>query len=132
MKNMPIIVFCILGIILSGCSKPHKPKPDLLTLQGTWTLGNNYLIINGTNFEDIEPNSSTKGTFSLREETTPKQLEALCVECSMPQFVGKTIHAIYKIEGRKLTLSESRPGNPDAPTSFDAQGAAKFIWEKRP
>ena len=149
-KNTLLMVLCGVGILVSGCSKSPKPKPGSLTLQGTWNAvsgringtdhdlssAQSFLIIEGANFQDLEGKSLTKGTFSLREDTTPKQLEAVITECSTPDLVGKTVHAIYKIEESKdgrftlLTFTENQPGNPDVPDSFDAAGATKIVSKK--
>ena len=69
-----------------------------------------------------------KATFTLREDTTPNQLEAVVTECPFPQYVGKTAHAIYKIEDGKFTLTGNEPGNPAVPASFDAQGSRQIIF----
>src|SRR5437016_142271 len=90
-------------------------KSDSETLQGTWkgqelggnTEGTYYLIVAGKNFEfrGADTNEWYKGTFTLREDTQPKQLLGSVTECCVPQYVGKTSHAIYRIEGNKLTLT---------------------------
>ena len=134
-----MIVLCSVGILASGCSKSHKP--DSLTLQGTWsgsevgvnTQGSLSLIIEGTNYEFHGANSNDweKGTFSLREDTTPKQIEAIITECSAPQYVGKTIHGVYKIEDDTFTYTVNEPGNPAVPPSFDTQGASKYAFTQK-
>lgn len=69
-----------------------------------------------------------KATFVLREDTTPKQLQAVITDCPAPQYVGKTANAIYKIEDGKLTLTGNEPGNPAVPGSFDAPGARQIVF----
>ena len=131
-----MIVLCSAGILASGCSKSHKP--DSLTLQGTWsgqelganTEGSPSLILDGTKmeFHGVNTNEWYKATFSLREDTTPKQLEAVVTDCPFPNYVGKTVHAIYKVEDGKFTLTGNEPGNPAVPASFDAQGARQIVF----
>ena len=134
-----MIVLCSAGILASGCSKSHKP--DSLTLQGTWSgqeLGANRegspsLILDGTKmeFHGANTNEWYKATFSLREDTTPKQLEAVVSDCPFPNYVGKTVHGIYKIEDGKFTLTANEPGIPAVPVSFDAQNTRKFVFTQK-
>ena len=137
-------VLCGVGILAFGCSKSHTPnsgtsqKPDSVALQGTWsgsevgaeTQGSPSLTVNGTTleFHGANPQEWYKATFTLQEDTTPKQLEAVVTECPFPKYVGKTAHAIYKIEDGKLTLTGNEPGNPAVPASFDAQGARQIVF----
>ena len=140
MKNLILIGFFCTGILAAGCSKP--PKADSVVLQGTWSgqeegakpQGSPMLIISGTKleFHGANPQEWYKATFSLREDTTPKQLEAVIAECPAPQYVGKTAHAIYKIENGKFTLSSYEPGNPAAPATFDARGARQIVFTLKP
>jgi uncharacterized protein (TIGR03067 family) len=136
MKNTLMIVLCSVGILASGCSKSHTP--DSSTLHGTWsgqevgaeTQGSPSLTFEGTTleFHGANPQEWYKATFTLREDTTPKQLEAVVTECPVPKYVGKTAHAIYKIENGKFTLTGNEPGNPAVPTSFDAKGARQIVF----
>ena len=144
MKNTLTIVLCSVGILASGCSKSNTQnagipqKPDSVVLQGTWSgqevgakaQGSPTLILDGTKceFHGANPQEWYKATYSLREDTTPKQLEAVITECPAPQYVGKTAHAIYKIEDGKLTLTGNEPGNQDMPASFDAKGARQIVF----
>ena len=139
-----MIVLCSVGILVSGCSKSHTPdsvatqKPDSVVLQGTWsgqevgaeTQGSPSLTLDGTKLEFHGANTQEwyKATFTLRVDTTPKQLEAVVTDCPAPQYVGKTAHAIYKIEDGKFTLTGNEPGNPAVPASFDAQGARQIVF----
>jgi uncharacterized protein (TIGR03067 family) len=85
------------------------------------------LVISGNLFEfrdETNPNVWYKGTFSLRQDTKPRQFLALVTACASPQYVGKTAMAIYRLEGDTLTISGNEPGNPQAPVGFDAPGAA--------
>ena len=134
--------FCS-GILATGCSKSHTPdpvaaqKPDSVVLQGTWsgqelggtTPGSPSLIVEGTKVEFHGANTQEwyRATFLIREDKTPKQLEAVISECPFPEYVGKTSRAIYRIEDGKMTLAANEPGNPAVPASFDAQGARKFV-----
>jgi uncharacterized protein (TIGR03067 family) len=127
------------AIILCGCSK--SPKPDSLTLQGTWTgqevgaASQNpaSLVLAGTNLEyhGSNPQEWYKATYTLHEETTPKQLDAVITDCPLPIYIGKTAHVIYKLEDGKLTMTGNEPGNPAVPPSFDAQAARHIIFTQK-
>ena len=137
MKNMqkPLLIVFSVSVLVFGCSKSNKP--DSATLQGTWrgqelgakSKGSPSLVFTGTNceFHGANPQEWYKATFLLREDTTPKQLEAVITECPFTQYVGKTVHGIYQIEDGKLTFTANEPGNPAVPASFDAQRARKFV-----
>jgi len=139
MKNTLTIVLCSVGILAFGCSQSHKP--DSLTLQGTWSgqqvghekQGAHSLVLDGTKFEyhGARPDDWEKATFSLREDTTPKQLDAVVTDCPATDYVGKTIHMIYKMDDGKLTLAANKPGNLEAPTSFDTNSARIFVFTKK-
>jgi uncharacterized protein (TIGR03067 family) len=122
-----------------GCSTLHKS--DLATLQGTWqgreiggkTEGVCYFVVSGNNaeFRGADTNEWIKGTFSLREDTNPRQFVCLTTACSYPPHIGKTVYAIYRIEGGTVKLTGNEPGNPDVPSGFDASGARQFEFRKQ-
>jgi uncharacterized protein (TIGR03067 family) len=137
MKNL---LFTILGsaiILTAGCSTLHKK--DTASLQGMWK-GSDTAHPTGTcsltfskntvEFQAVEQDDWAKGIFSLREETTPKQLVGTILQAPDPKAVGLTIHAIYKLEGGTLTVVGNTPGNPDAPASFDAPGVRTLVLKK--
>lgn len=121
----------------SGCSTLHNSSSD--PLQGTWKgreIGNapeapRELVISGRHVEyrGATPNDWGKGTFTLREDTQPRQLLVALTECGFAQYMGKTACMIYKIEDRTLTIAASEPGN-SAPSSFDAAGARLMVFKK--
>jgi uncharacterized protein (TIGR03067 family) len=138
MKTL-MIVACCMSIFAFGCSKPHKS--DSITLQGTWSgqeMGvkgteSPSLVIRGSNLEFHGANSNEwyKATFSLREDTNPKQLVAVITECPFRQYVGKTENAIYQIQNGTLTLTGNEPGNPAMPMGFDAPSARKIVFKQK-
>jgi uncharacterized protein (TIGR03067 family) len=125
-----------------GCSKQDKPavaaKSDLATLQKTWhgeegggaAGATNSLVLSGNNleFHGANPQEWYKGTFTLREDTTPKQMIVVITDCPAPQYVGKTANAIYRIENGTLTIAGNEPGNPAVPASFDAPGTRMLTF----
>lgn len=135
MKNTLQVVLFGATILLAGCSTLQKS--DVTTLQGTWKgriiqgepAHECSLVIAGKNFafrDETDTNVWYKGTFSLREDTTPRQYIAMIGECAFPQYVGKTSLAIYRLESGTLTITGNEPGNPAAPSAFDIPGAARM------
>jgi len=116
-------------------------KSDSEALQGTWkgqelggdAEGDCYLIVSGKDFEFRGPDTNEwyKGTFTLREDAKPKQLLGSVTECCAPQYVGKMSHAIYRIEGDKLTLTAKAPGDPELPSGFDDNEARRFVFKAK-
>jgi uncharacterized protein (TIGR03067 family) len=140
MKNILMTLFCSVGILAVGCAK--SPQSDALALQGKWAgqevgsqiPGASSLVIDGTNLEFVgaDTNEWYKATFTLRDDTTPKQLVAVITDCPAPQYIGKTANAIYKIEDGKFTLTGNEPGNPAVPGSFDAPHARELVFTPVP
>jgi uncharacterized protein (TIGR03067 family) len=136
MKNKLMIAVCSVGILAGGCSK--STQPDSLVLQGTWSgqevglkaQGSPSLVLDGTKleFHGANPQEWYEATYTLHEDTNPRQLDAVVTECPFAQYVGKTAHAIYKIENGKFTLTGNEPGDPAVPASFDAKGARQIVF----
>ncbi len=133
------LVFTAALLGTSGCSTLHKS--DSASVQGTWTgpdvgggtEGPCYLIVSGKTFEFRGANTNEwyQGTFALHEDTSPKQIVAAITACSIPEYVGKTEHAIYRIEeDGTLTLTGTEPGTPQAPASFDAPDTRRLVLKK--
>jgi uncharacterized protein (TIGR03067 family) len=134
-------MLAIAALIGATNSTSTSQKPDPNTLQGKWegqeiggaTAGSCYLIFTERRleFRGANTNEWYKGTFSQREDTSPKQLIATVAECPLPQYVGKTVKAIYRLEGGTLTVTGNEPGNPEVPTGFDATGARQLVFKKK-
>jgi uncharacterized protein (TIGR03067 family) len=137
MKNTFLILLYGVAILASGCSTLQKS--DAAKLQGTWNgreIGvtaeaPRKLVFSGKQFDyrGTHPDDWGKGTFTLREDTQPKQLVVTLTECGPVQYVGKTSCMIYKIEDGTLTAAASEPGNP-APSSFDSPRCRRMVFRK--
>jgi uncharacterized protein (TIGR03067 family) len=110
-------------------------RTDETAMQGNWkgrSVNDNpqhqvVFVISGKNFDfrdETETNNWYKGTFTLREDISPRQFIATITECPFPQYVGKTSKANYKIEKSTLTIAANEPGKEGVPQDFDAEGAA--------
>jgi len=86
---------------------------------------------NTLDFRGVDADDWCKGTFTLRESTHPRQLSGTITEAPDPDYVGKTIHAIYRFEGDTLIIAGNEPGDPEVPSSFDAPGARQFTFRKQ-
>ena len=70
-----------------------------------------------------------KGTFTLHEETNPRQLTGTVTECAAADYVGKGVYSIFKIEDGALTLAGNEPGDTNIPSAFDASGTRQFVFK---
>src|ERR1019366_3620072 len=140
MKNKMLVVLSGAAILIAGCSTLQKS--DVAALQGTWTgrviQGNPEhqcsLVISERNYEfrdNVDTNVWYKGTFTLREDTTPRQYIAVVSECPFPQYVGKTSMAIYRLESGTLTIAGNEPGITAAPSAFDAPDAVRMELKRK-
>ena len=129
-----------MAILAAGCSAHQKSDSD--NLQGTWNGRQTNpnlehqcsLVITGNNYEfqdEADTNAWNKGTFTLREDTNPRQLIAVVGDCHLPQFIGKTVMAIYRVEGDTLLMTWNAPGKAEAPSAFDARGAAHTEFKRK-
>jgi len=112
---------------------------DTTALQGNWSgqeigggPGQASMVIQGSSveFHGADPREWYKATFTIREDTTPRQITFVITDCPMPQYVGKTGHAIYEVRDDAFTFAGNEPGNPAVPASFDARGTRKFVFKK--
>ena len=115
-----------------------RPPSDVAILQGKWEgeeIGNNpgpcHLVINGKDleFHSPDPNEWYKGTFTLREDTNPRQVAVVITGCSAEQYIGKTSLAIYRLEGGTLMIAGNEPGKPEVPAGFDSPESRHFLFK---
>lgn len=59
------------------------------------------------------------GALTLKPQIQPKQAMVKVVDCPVPRYVNQTTKAIYKLEGKTLTIGAHEPGSEEAPTTFD-------------
>jgi uncharacterized protein (TIGR03067 family) len=152
MKKIILISLSLAALFVSGCSTPSAsnsaptapespapPKAAPTAFEGSWkgrelTPGREglaTLAVSGQSleFHGAEANDWLKATFSLREDTSPKQCVGLITDCSDAQYVGKKFCAIYRIEDGTMTISGNEPGSTDIPTTFDAPGTRQIVFK---
>jgi len=125
----------------ASASRVATAESDSAALQGTWkgkeisgqSDGDVFLIISGQGLEyrGADPGEWYKGTFTLRDDKTPKQLIGEVRDCPEPKYIGKQCLAIYRIDGDKLTITGNEPGNPEVPPAFDAADSRRFVLQKQ-
>ena len=141
MKTFVFVTMAAWIIMTSGCATTQRD--DLATLQGTWrgteikpakpVQGNCQFIITGNRleFRGANPQEWYKGTFSLPQNTDPRQLVGVIEECPFPQYVGKTACSIYKLDGDRLTIAGHEPGSGSTPDNFERPHARVFVVTKQ-
>jgi uncharacterized protein (TIGR03067 family) len=121
----------------AGCCSTCKSKSSD-SLQGKWSgheTGNSgtcTLAISGNklDYQGAQSGDWCKGTFTLNQDASPKQLVGVITDCESTDAVGKVINAIYKIENGTLTVCGNSPGDVDMPASFNAPGSRTFVLTK--
>lgn len=68
-----------------------------------------------------------RGNYTAYPEEDPKRFKFEITSSSISQYVGKTSHGIYKIEGDQLTIASNEPGVNDTPTSFTPGGGTRVF-----
>ncbi len=152
MRRLILIPLSIAALFASGCSTPAESNPPaagagsstptktgLTAFEGSWIgrdltpgqEGPATLNVSGQNieFHGTDANDWLKGTFTLREDTTPKQFVGIVSECGAPEYAGKYCYAIYKIEDGALTVAGYEPGITNFPRAFDAPDARELVFK---
>jgi uncharacterized protein (TIGR03067 family) len=116
---------------------PAPPKANPTVLEGAWhgrdvTPGHEgpaSMTVSGQSleFHGGDANDWLKATFTLREDTLPKQWIGMVTDGPTPENIGKKIYAIYKIENGALTIAGHGPGDSDIPSAFDDPNSRQFV-----
>ncbi|HEY3853950.1 MAG TPA: hypothetical protein VGO67_06125 [Verrucomicrobiae bacterium] len=159
MKKLILLPISLAAIILSGCSTtskndsaptstppetasapvPASAKSNPTSLEGSWrgrdvTPGQEgpatlKFVGQTVEFHGATDDDWLKGTFTLREDATPKQWIGVVTDCPSADAIGKKCYAIYKIEDGTLTIAGTPIGNEEFPTAFDASNARQFVFK---
>jgi uncharacterized protein (TIGR03067 family) len=126
-KNLTLAATVIVGMLLFyGCAS--RPKRDLTKLQGTWVgeeiggpKGECKMTIEGATFkfQGARPEKWYVATLTLNPKVQPKQAMVRIGDCPVPKYVNQTTKAIYKLEGKTLTIAAHEPGDEAVPTTFE-------------
>ena len=158
MKTTILLPLSLVLFVAAGCStsstmasapatpaaqeSPAAPKANASAYEGVWKgrevtadhEGPASLTLTSQTLEFHGPDAGdwVKGTYTLREDTNPKQLIGTITESDASDIIGKKIHAIYKIENGTLTIAGNGPDDPDSPTAFGAAGSRQFVLKRAP
>jgi len=114
-----------------GAQAVDKPET---ALQGTWLghetggpPGQCSMTITGDTmkFQGAIPQEWYDAKLTLTPNTSPKQATILITDCGFPQYKNKTSNAIYKIEGKTLTIAVNEPGDVAVPTGFERSAVSQ-------
>ena len=120
-----IAVAIVAVLVACGCATTPQSNPS--QLQGNWVgeeiggdKGECLMTIEGdtVKFQGALRQDWYVGTLTLSPQAHPHQALVLIADCGIRQYVNKTTRAIYKLEGKKLTLACCEPGNEATPTAF--------------
>lgn len=142
------------AVLAAGCSTPSKPAstppppassapaPAVTSLEGAWTgtettpdhEGPASMTISGhkLEFHAAGDNDWIKGTFTLHEDTDPKQLVGVVTDCPDADYIGGKTFAIYKFQDGSLVVTGNAPGVNEVPSSFTAPNTRQFIFKRSP
>lgn len=135
-------------LLVAGCAS--APPPDSVLIQGSWAgqevrNGRSFqsslsLVGRDWEFHGADLNDWSKGTYTLREDTTPKQLTVVITQSPRSQEIGETIHAIFQVrpgpqtdqqpDQGTLILTANAPGNPQPPAGFGDRQARQIVFVK--
>jgi len=127
MKTLAILQACVLsGVLLAAAVGCHRRQAESFKPDGHWSgfdvtqpNARCTLTITGTNldFKGINPNDWCRATFVVNERAQPKQMDLILNEAA-PQSAGKTVLAIYELNGDELRIAASYPGASQRPADF--------------
>jgi uncharacterized protein (TIGR03067 family) len=140
--DLTMAVVAVAAVLLS-CGCASTPQADLTQLQGNWvgeeiggekglcrmTLEGDSIKFQGTQRQDWYV-----GALTIDPKTHPKQALLLIADCGVRQYVNKTARAIYKLEGKMLTLAAHEPGNDAVPAVFGHDPASQtraFVFTRQ-
>jgi uncharacterized protein (TIGR03067 family) len=84
--------------------------------------------------QGARPEEWYEGKLTLAPNTTPKRAVILITDCPVPQYKGTTANAIYKFEGKTLTIAGTEPGSAASPTGFERSATNRvrvFVFTKQ-
>jgi uncharacterized protein (TIGR03067 family) len=133
-KNLTLVATVVVGILLS-CGCASTPKHDLTRMQGTWVgeetggpKGECRMTVEGATlkFQGARAEEWYVATLTLNPKAQPKQAMVRIGDCPVPKYVNQTAKAIYKLEGKTLTIAAHEPGDEAVPTTFELSAGSRM------
>jgi uncharacterized protein (TIGR03067 family) len=138
------VVLSAFGLALAADKKDSKWS-DLDHMQGTWVVSDTKgfkdtppaevkdlkLVIKDHEMTARYGDKTVKATFTLKETTTPQQMDVKVVE-GPDEVKGKTFPCIYLLEGKVLKIAFRDPGEK-RPTEFITRNRTDMheVWFKQ-
>lgn len=140
MKIRLTLLLAAVAIIAFAHAETQKSDSELL--QGKWQGtekdaspdgGTSLLTVSGKimEFHGADTNDWVTGTFTLREDVTPKQLVVTIKDCPDSGSIGKPIYVIYRLERDTFTAAGNSPGETNFPSGFDAAGVRQIVFKRK-
>ena len=139
----PLLLVGLFCVFLVAADKPYDVKQTRESLQGTWQMREQYLgdtdmsedakhcqlIIDGDKFTvKQDQNTIIEGTFQIIPDKSPPQADwKVLKEEGQPDHSGKTSLGIFQLEGDKLKLCATEPGETKRPTDFSVKGTSFML-----
>ncbi len=133
-----LLALWVLPLLQIGCASRQATVKQLERLQGHWEgegrEGNgpkfrSSLAITGNSLRFTrDSNYWFETTFTLPAGTGPQRMDATIKASSYPSHIGEVVVAIFKMEGRVLTLAASDHG--ETPKDFDDESNSLFVLRK--
>ena len=143
MRNALTLAAAVLAAVLLYCGCASTPKNEQAQLQGNWVgeeiggePGPCRMTLEGDTikFQGAQRQDWYVGTLTIDPKAHPNQALLLIADCGVRQYVNKTARAIYKLDGKTLTLASHEPGNDSMPTAFGHDAASQtraFVFTRR-
>ena len=144
MKTLLLALSSVALLSMAGCATaPHLADAD--TIQGTWAgrefrqgqVYKSWLNLTGREYElrAADGKEWYRGTFTLLETASPKQMTVSLTQSSVPKSAGQPIHAVYQLElgtegHDRLVITANPPGNPKMPDGLGDRHARQIIYTR--
>jgi uncharacterized protein (TIGR03067 family) len=140
--NLSSAVIPMLALsFLCGCASP--PKRDLSNLQGTWggqevggPPGECRMTIAGDalKFQGARSEEWYAAKLIMKPSADPKQADILIEDCPAPKYIQKMAKAIYRVDGKTLTIAANEPGDESLPSGFERNATSRarvFVFSRQ-
>ncbi len=89
---------------------------------------------NSLKFQGAREQEWYSATLVIQPGTQPKRADVVIENCPAPQYIKKAAKAIYKLEGKTLTIAANEPGDESLPGGFERNASSRsrvFVFTKQ-